>query len=188
MKKTVYRSIFTFCLLTALALTASAADKVNKQQLDRVYEEKVLYFQKGYVFSADRVIQGENVYEAGGEKLFRILSSYPSSASEIENYRTTSVLGGVFLGTGAVLLLGGLIVPQFVTGDVATINIVSLTVVLTGAALGIGGFWLMNSDIKQNFLYRSIWYYNESVLFDERPQGHVRNDMKFGIISYIREF
>lgn len=185
--------IFVPVLFTAfvLPLTSSAAEKFDKDRFNRVYDEKTLYFQYGTIFTPDRVVQGDKSYLADSEDVFKILSAYPASASEIENFRTTSVLGGVLLGSGAIFIVGGLFVPKlFPSWDAGTVNAVTLTAVIAGAVMGIGGFWLMNSDLKQNFLLRSIWYYNESVLFEDKSQfqGAGRTDVKFGIFSYMREF
>lgn len=190
MRNIIFRSAVSALLMIGLfPFSAVAAENLNREQKIRTFNEKTLYYQKGFFFAPDKVIQGYQEYTVGGEELYRVLSAYPSSASEIDNYRTTSIAGAILLGSGVLVFFGGLFIPKFMTSeDTALINILTATAVISGAVLGLGGLWLMNSDIKQNFLYRSIWYYNESVLFEDNAPGTGLKELKFNLFSWLREF
>ena len=184
--------LFIFLVLafsTAAVSSADAAEISNREQKIRTYNEKTIYYQKGYLFSPDKIVQGGREYTVGSRAMFQVLSAYPASASEVENYRFTSMAGGIMLAGGAVVFFGGFLVPRLMSSQDPTLTgVVTLSVLIAGIGLGAGGIWLMNSDIKQNYLYKSIWYYNESVLFEDTPSLSGKKETRFGLFSWAREF
>lgn len=178
----------TVFLILCINAPFFAAEKRNSAVQLQTYNTKTVYFQKGFLFVPDRIVLNGNAYTVGGQEMYRILTTYPSSAGEIEKFRTTSVLGAGLLAGGVALFFGGLLTPRFLNADQQTVNIVAASFLLAGVLTGGAGVWLMNSDIKQNFLYRSIWYYNEAVLFEDPNNLQSRNETRFEFASFVKEF
>ncbi len=152
------------CGLTLRAYPASPDTALQKQ-----YDEQVLTYQRGFLFFPEHVLLNGRVIPVGSGEFNGLLKRYPASNDEIEKYHGANLTGLIMIGIGVLAFGGGLVLPNvWQSDDPFLVLTAGIGLMATGTALGIGGLWLMNSDVKQAHLYRSIWYYNESVLF-ERP-------------------